>query len=330
MEVLHASPTEAQFTTLSTHQSQTPSSFYTGSPVLHHLSQSTTLLISSTDLKNTPAFANLARPSGRQTNGSAHAPADDIAPAEDHQVKIEGVDIWVTSEYDTSTHGFPIDERTLNAHSKFLLFSPTVSAGVSIPYPSISLHAIQRSPEPSLLLQLLSSASPQFDDHDPEGTISLTIIPSTHSSQQQQPLSSSSAPSSQEPPGEAPASEPDPLQQLFSALSACADLHPDPASDSDIDINDDGADPNYLSTDADTDAMYTQIDGLPPPMPGSGGWITAENVGEFFDEEGNFRGGGRLGEGAGSVRGRDVDGDEDGGGNGVGGGEEQGKWRRTG
>ncbi|KAL8746998.1 MAG: hypothetical protein Q9184_007666, partial [Pyrenodesmia sp. 2 TL-2023] len=252
----------------------------------------------------------------RQTNGSAHPLADDIAPAEDHEVKIEGVDIWVTSD-------------------KFLLFCPTLSTGISIPYPSISLHAIQRSPEPSLLLQLLSSAGPQFDDHDPEGTISLAIAPSTSSAQQQQPPRPSPAPPSQEPAEEAPASELDPLQQLFSALSDCADLHPNPASDSDFDIDDGGADPDYLSTDAGSDATYTQIDGMPPPMPGSGGWITAENVGEFFDEEGNFRGGGRLGEGAGSVRGREedheeVDGDEDGDGNGTGGGEEGGKWRRTG
>ncbi len=169
----------------------------------------------------------------------------------------------------------------------------------------------------------------------------MTIIPSkgnTQQQQQHQPPSSSSAPPHQAPPGEeeeeAPTPASDSLQQLFTALSACADLHPDPASDSDLDIDGDGADPDYLSTGADTDAMYTQIDGLPPPMPGSGGWITAENVGEFFDEEGNFRGGGRLGEGAGSVRGReeedaeDVNGDgRDGEGNG---GDEGGKWRGAG
>ncbi len=66
---------------------------------------------------------------------------------------------------------------------------------------------------------------------------------------------------------------------------------------------------------------------LPPPMPGSGGWITAENVEEFFDEEGNWKGEGqgpRLGEGAGVVRGRE-DG-EDGVADGDG---EETKWRRT-
>lgn len=68
-------------------------------------------------------------------------------------------------------------------------------------------------------------------------------------------------------------------------------------------------------------------------MPGSGGWITAENVGDFFDEEGNWRGGEEftanevlgvpgagLGEGAGSVRGREE-------GEGL---EDETKWRRTG
>ncbi|KAL8898257.1 MAG: hypothetical protein Q9207_006799 [Kuettlingeria erythrocarpa] len=59
------------------------------------------LLIPATDFKNTPAFASLAPPSEPQTNGSAHAPADDAAAAEDDEIKIEGVDIWVTSEYST-------------------------------------------------------------------------------------------------------------------------------------------------------------------------------------------------------------------------------------
>lgn len=86
--------------------------------------------------------------------------------------------------------------------------------------------------------------------------------------------------------------------------------------------------------DGNTEAPYTTLNGtataLPPPMPGSGGWITAENVGELFDEEGNWRGGGEaLGEGAGSVRRREeeddgVDGDGDPGGE-----AEETKWRRT-
>jgi len=53
------------------------------------------------------------------------------------------------------------------------------------------------------------------------------------------------------------------------------------------------------------------VDGsLPPPFPGSGGWITADNLHEYFDTDGNWIGGPDadvepLGEGAGRVRTRD-------------------------
>ncbi|KAI4173435.1 MAG: hypothetical protein LQ343_002968 [Gyalolechia ehrenbergii] len=308
MEVLHTAPSESQFTPLSIHQSQTPSSFYTGPPVLHHFSPSSTLCINSTDLQNAPAFSTLASHTKQQANGSTPAPADTSSEDEGHEVRIQNVDIWVTSE-------------------KFLLFSPALLTGVSIPYPSISLHAIQRSPQPSLLLQLLSNTGPQFDDHDPEGTISLTIVPKPGVPQTRTQESGEQDLAPSAPSERIENLHADPVDALFSALSACADLHPDAASDSDINIDDEAA------NNADQEPLYTQIDGLPPPMPGSGGWITAENIGEFFDEEGNFRGGGRLGEGAGVVRGREEEdemGDVDGNGvDGDGEGEET-KWRRTG
>lgn len=140
---------------------------------------------------------------------------------------------------------------------------------------------------------------------------------------------------------------------MYSALSACANLHPDPHSESE-DGGDEGMDgeqggASRIQFESDVSGIYTlsggaEQAGLPPPMPGSGGWITAENVGDFFDEEGNPRAGGwgvELGEGAGLVRGRDeMDGDgvDDGddaegegvlgAGNGNGNGET--KWRRTG
>ncbi|KAI4254380.1 MAG: hypothetical protein L6R42_007220 [Xanthoria sp. 1 TBL-2021] len=313
MEVLNSAPTESQFTPLSTHQSQTPSSFYSGPPVLYHRSPSTTILINSHELESAPAFQKLVSPQQR-SNGSAHPATEDEPEDLGHEITIRGVDIWVTSD-------------------KFLLFSPTLSTGVSIPYPSITLHAIQRSPvTPSLLLQLLSSAGPQFDDHDPEGTISLTIIPQNsnangYNNEPPPPTPITPRPALSE--AEMMNTHPNAVEKLFSALSACADLHPDHDSNSDFDLEDD-------APHEDSGALYTQIDGLPPPMPGSGGWITAENVGEFFDEEGNYRGGEGLGEGAGRVREREDD-DEGGvvGANGdrVDGHEgetEETKWRRTG
>lgn len=208
---------------------------------------------------------------------------------------------------------------------RFILFSPSKATGLSIPYPSISLHAIQRSTSPSLFLQLLTPSS-AFDDHDPDATVSLSIIPSTGAS------TGTSAQESTEA-----SSEPQhPVQLLYTALSECANLHPDPASPG-SDDEDGLAQPNIMfEGDGNSESAHTSLNGtapaLPPPMPGSGGWITADNVNDFFDEAGNFRGGEQgLGQGAGSVRSREevdalVDGDD--------GDEEQEsdetKWRRTG
>ena len=123
-----------------------------------------------------------------------------------------------------------------------------------------------------------------------------------------------------------------PTQALYTALSACANLHPDPlssddgADEIDMDGNEHHQRPAIMFEGGDISGVYPldsdSAQGLPPPMPGSGGWITAENVGEFFDEEGNWRGGGG-GSGVGGVRGREED--DDGG---EGDGEET-KWRRT-
>lgn len=104
------------------------------------------------------------------------------------------------------------------------------------------------------------------------------------------------------------------IQELFEAVSNCSNLHPDPTLE-DEDIDDADGDSRIVFEGS---VGYEGISGLPgvqqgvadgglpPPFPGSGGWITAENVGEYFDEEGNWVGeGSGLGEGAGRVRTRD-------------------------
>lgn len=90
------------------------------------------------------------------------------------------------------------------------------------------------------------------------------------------------------------------MVSLFNAISACSELNPDP---------EDGEDEE--------------------PSLGAGGWITAENMDQFVDEDGQFIGSQTLGSGAGTVRPRDGDDarfedDEDGEG-----GEDESKWRRT-
>lgn len=75
------------------------------------------------------------------------------------------------------------------------------------------------------------------------------------------------------------------IKDIFGAMNTCADLHPDPDASGD----DDG-------------------DDLDDTAPGASGWITADNMDEYMDENGNFAGmvmGEDLGPGAGTVRQRD-------------------------
>ena len=166
-----------------------------------------------------------------------------------------------------------------------------------------------------------------FDDHDPDSTISLTIIPAL--SPQNAPTTPSATVQDAENGHALDTQVQDSAQSLYTALSACANLHPDPLSEDDEE-GVDGNHPNVMfEGDVEGGGMYLLStgggEGLPPPLPGSGGWITAENVNEYFDEEGNFTRGSGLGGGAGNVRMRE-DGDAEGSGDGV---EDETKWRRT-
>ena len=100
----------------------------------------------------------------------------------------------------------------------------------------------------------------QQQDEDMDRSITLTIVPS---------------------PEEFEYEEDDgpPVSAMYTAVTACQNLHPDPPLPGE------------------------QEEGLP----GSSGWITAENMHEYVDDEGNFIDGGRLaspsmGPGAGSKR----------------------------
>lgn len=145
-----------------------------------------------------------------------------------------------------------------------------------------------------------------------------------------------------------------PAQTLFAALSACSNLHPDPIQhDGDDDSEDGDQYSSYSAIDQGTSggsllqtglAIRGSSDGgLPPPIEGSSGWITADNLHEYFDEEGNWIGEGEapsfgvssLGPGAGSMHPRDGnDHTQNGGeqadyGNDAAYEGEEAKWRRT-
>jgi nucleotide-sensitive chloride channel 1A len=168
----------------------------------------------------------------------------------------------------------------INLLRNLILFSPAQGKGISLSYPAIALHALgSHESTPAVYLQLNLHDTDLINSDDDVETLDLHLIPrSTNNTDEGS----------------------NPAKALYEALSACADLHPDPNSDTE---------------EEDT-------------APGAGGWITSENMHEFMDADGNFIEGGTLGAGAGTVREReDEDGEDGANGDGVDG---ETKWQRTG
>ncbi|KIW79736.1 hypothetical protein Z517_06350 [Fonsecaea pedrosoi CBS 271.37] len=333
MEILREPPKASSFVPLIEHQSATPASFYNGPPVLHYYSDRSKLIVLEHEARSVPAFAPLLQHLGSQEQpqqtGANGAESNGDSEARGKQKVVENVDVWVTSD-------------------KLFLYSNDANAGLSIPYPSISLHAIQSLPQPSpseqqgLYMQVVSFPSSEMaaqdEDAEPD-SISVTVIPTASAPPQVASTGSGTAEDGLE--GE-DKPEQTPVVAMFNALSTCSNLHPDPVEDEEE--GDEGGSRLFragLAFPGSTDG------GLPPAMPGSGGWITAENMHEYFDEEGNWIGGDDqeeadeergdqdgpgadepLGPGAGTVRPRQDT--EQGNGDASGAKDaEETKWRRT-
>ncbi|TDZ19521.1 hypothetical protein Cob_v007590 [Colletotrichum orbiculare MAFF 240422] len=268
---IRSPPSVGDYVPIEEHQSQTPETFFGGKPVLHyHLenakawipaSQKGTLAVFPADLS-----AAVTAPEGATLLESAEELAE------------QTVSVFINSE-------------------NFTIFSSVAGAGVAIPYPSISIHAVKQvgttfesTPIQAIWLQLqLSDGGDGDEDFD---TINLTLVPAVTGGAQTDMI------------------------KLYDAISACSELHPDPV-DEDEDEDDGGRiifEGDHEPIEGYTGVLHGASDGgLPPALPGSGGWITAENVHEHFDADGNWiggqndeaEGGAELGGGAGRVRGHD-------------------------
>jgi nucleotide-sensitive chloride channel 1A len=169
------------------------------------------------------------------------------------------------------------------------------------------------------------TTSDGFNDHDPDDSLSLTLIPPATGLVAEPPsarLDPSDPLETLDSTGGVPA-----VAALFAAVSSCANLHPDPASPSSSAFDDAEEEEEAPTYDYEIIDSHGTSGSLPPPLPGSGGWITSENMDDFFDENGEWRGVTGLGPRVGNVRGRDEEA-EDGedGRDGVEGDET--KWRR--
>ncbi|RMZ68154.1 FPD1 benzoylformate decarboxylase [Pyrenophora seminiperda CCB06] len=246
-------PKADDFTPLSEHQEQTPTSFFSAKPVLHAHYEATTLFTHDDHLKKDPIFSKFS---------SRREGVEDF---------VDNVDVWVTSE-------------------ALVLFQTSPSpVGVSIPYPCLALHATMRykSTYEALYINVSLNDAEMVNDDDDILLLDIGILPPSYTTKPTDTC----------------------IAEFFNALNTCADAYPDDVYGSD----DDGEDV------------------LDDTAPGASGWITAENMDEFMNENGNFSGmviGDELGPGAGTVRARE-DGDESvSGANGADGHE--GKYYRTG
>ena len=336
------------------------------------------MLISRRDVRNWSAWtevigstagANSANGHSSQ-NGDAHngiSAAVNGAGTGNEELETEEDDTIENRTVFRNISGYITSDSVLLFHDVDVANTNSPASAISIPYPSISLHAIQRvtasSPthstrearkyhsstaqatsqtQTSALYLQLDLGNPftrnPDSDEDAAETVDLLLIPQTSTTPTR---ATADAGTISEPTAagaygtEGAGAQAKELQAdaktIFEALTRCADLHPDPdASDED-----------------DVDGGAGDL-GMGGGMPGASGWITSENVHEFEgmfggDEDGDGSGVGEreagdeavvqiLGPGAGSRRARDDA--EEGATTGTPGeadeeGDGESKWRRT-
>ncbi|KAI0525483.1 regulator of volume decrease after cellular swelling-domain-containing protein [Xylaria bambusicola] len=289
---------ENDFLPLSEYQSQTPETFFEGKPVLYFHDESIKAWVSNEKLEELFFFSQNS--ASEPTSLKPTPPESHALDSEDkHTCEENKVEVFVSSR-------------------KLILFSHNSGKGIEIPYPTVTLHAIKnfklldksdddsQSKFSGVYMQLEFSNSAPDDDESFE-PIELTLIP-------YKPSSSDEVHAALDPLNAERTSA------LFNQISACSNLNPDPRNEGEEDDEDDEFNADHIVFEGNVDEgvaieglpgvlQGNNTGGLPPPMPGSSGWITADNVNEYFDEEGNWIGdngvSGELGDGAGRVRGRD-------------------------
>ncbi|KAI1462397.1 regulator of volume decrease after cellular swelling-domain-containing protein [Annulohypoxylon moriforme] len=285
------------FQPLSEYQAQTPETFFDGKPILYYHDENVKAWVSAEQHERLYIFS---KPSDDASTPPSPSPPESYALENNggQHLREEKVEAFVAS-------------------NKLILFSHQSGTGIEIPYPAITLHAIKNfrhveKPDDvsfKFIGVYMQIDFPGSEEEDDEGSdpIELTLIPFKALPKEQ---------SSTETPAVDPVNS-ERATALFNQVSACSNLHPDPQDEEDEDEGEDSFDRIVFEGNAESEAIEglpgafrgDVNGGLPPPMPGSSGWITAENVNEYFDEDGNWIGedgiSGELGDGAGRVRGRE-------------------------
>ncbi|KAK4191250.1 regulator of volume decrease after cellular swelling-domain-containing protein [Podospora australis] len=290
LTTIRSPPPLSDFTPLAEHQEKTPESFYDEKPILYYHGAGAKAWISKSQRGKLPFFP-------ADLESAPSAPESSALSDATEELVEQKVDLFVNSQ-------------------NLTIFSPAAESGLTIPYPQISIHAIKTLSGPdgakygSVYVQLELAEGGSDEEFD---LVELTLIPPAAAPSPEQATEESGIAAAPKPKSE--------TTKLFEAISECSNLNPDPVDQDDEDEDENGG-RIIFEGDLETVEGFTGVfagandGGLPPALPGSGGWITAENVHEYFDADGNWIGGGpeeeeeevisgELGDGAGAVHGRD-------------------------
>ncbi|KAF2719012.1 hypothetical protein K431DRAFT_252252 [Polychaeton citri CBS 116435] len=141
-----------------------------------------------------------------------------------------------------------------------ILWSTNTSKGVRVPYPTITITAQDGD---AVLLELNFTDQNSNDDEDIE-FMQMRIFPDTVVHDPASTSSTETNPPTQQTNGDG-SSGPAPAVALWQAIFDCQELNPDPQTQED-----------------DEDAFDETA-------PGATGWITADNMQDFMDEDGNLK-----------------------------------------
>jgi nucleotide-sensitive chloride channel 1A len=132
--IIRSPPSASDYTPLSEYQSQTPETFHGGKPVLHYHATGVVARVYRSQCDSLAFFSNPSPLSFPE------------ASIDNPDEKCEQlVDLFINSEYVSGAREPCLLCLMLTiGHRNFTVYSPKASCGLSLPYPTITLHAIKK------------------------------------------------------------------------------------------------------------------------------------------------------------------------------------------
>lgn len=279
----------SSYTPLSEYEASTPQTFFTAREVLYAELGSCDICISQSTVQEYEPWRDFfGDDAPAQTSDDETTNANNEAWAVKRQASG-----FIGSGYLTLLPNKPVVDPQAQPITSS---SSKLSSGIQIPYPSIQLHAVrvlrgaqiptrqvntgatdvsapvEGEEKAALYLQIEMGPQPgtMADEDDPgKSVVEVLLIPEAPSAGIEASTDGSIV-------ANGSATNAAKVQEIYSALSTCQDLHPDPG-DSDSD--------DEMGSSRSRGGLAGLLQGMGGGEPGEGGWITSENAHLF---EGHF------------------------------------------